>query len=457
MRRSLSVFLAISLVFAACTAAPPTASPTAPVQPTPVGPSPSTTPDAARPIPTPTSLIGQIVELRAELDRAPASAGEQYVSDVVEADLALALALYARFAQAEEGNLFFSPYSIATALSMTHVGARGQTAAQLAELLGMSTDDAAWHAARNTIELGLMGERPSPPSLQPIRLEPTNAIFGQRDFPFEQEYIDTLAVYYGAGMQLVDFVTQTEQARELINEWVSQRTNERIPQLLPQDSVDALTRFVLVNAIYFKANWIHQFHPEATTDRPFTLLDGSRITVPLMHGQMRTAYARGEGWQAVQLPYAGGASMIVIVPDDGRFAHIESGFDPAFLDIVRRGLGEALVDLRLPRWESSSTLDLVATLEALGVTDLFVPFVADLSGIAPVEDLYVSAALHQANVTVDEEGTEAAAATAIIGGVTGAPELSVTLIVDRPFLYLIQDDLTGEPLFVGRVLDPSAD
>jgi serpin B len=459
MHRTLVVFLAACLVVAACTAAPPASPPPSPAPgtPTPGVPEPSTTPGVAGPTPTPTSLIGMISELRAELDRAPAAAGEQHARDVAEADLALALALYARFADAEDGNLFFSPYSIATALSMAYAGARGQTAAQLAELLGVSIDDAAWHAARNAIELGLMDERPSPPSLQPIRLEPTNAIFGQHDFPFEQEYIDTLAVYYGAGMQLVDFVTQTEEARELINEWVSERTNERIPQLLPQDSIDDMTRFVLVNAIYFKANWIHQFEPDATRDGIFTLLDGSQVTVPLMHTNLRTGYARGTGWQAVSLPYAGGASMIVIVPDEGRYADVENGLDAAFVSALRNGLGDAIVDLGLPRWESSSTLDLAPALKALGVADLFVPFVADLTGIAPVEDLYVSAALHQANITVDEEGTEAAAATAIIGGITSAPELFVTLHIDRPFIYLIQDELSGAPLFVGRVLDPSAD
>jgi serpin B len=340
---------------------------------------------------------------------------------------------------------------------MAYAGARAETADQLAAALGVATDDVAWHAARNAIELGLLADRPTPPSLQPIKLEPTNAIFGQHGFPFEQDYIDTLAVYYGAGMQLVDFERETEAARQLINEWVSERTNERIPQLLPDDALDELTRFVLVNAIYFKANWIHQFEPEATRDGAFRLLDGSQVTVPLMHNSMRTGYARGSGWQAVRLPYAGAASMIVIVPDEGQFTGIERGLDAAFVRSLQAGLGDAIVDLKLPRWESSSTLDLAPALEALGVADLFVPFVADLTGIAPVEDLYVSAALHQANITVDEEGTEAAAATAIIGGITSAPELYVNLHIDRPFIYLIQDDLSGEPLFVGRVLDPSAE
>jgi serpin B len=175
----------------------------------------------------------------------------------------------------------------------------------------------------------------------------------------------------------------------------------------------------------------------------------------MMHTLLATGYATGDGWRAVRLPYFG-ASMLVIVPDDGRFEEVEQALDAGFLAELERAMADTDVDLGLPRWESDSSIGLAETLRAMGIVDAFDPQVADLSGIAPVDDLHVSDVIHQANVTVDEEGTEAAAATAVVIGVTGAPpELPrVTLTVDRPFLYLIQDDATSEILFIGRLLSP---
>jgi len=449
MNRFSATSLAALLVALACTSVAP-AVPSASPQPAP------TDQPTASAVPEPAAIR----EVRAELERAPlGSASADAIAAVIGADAELAFGLYREFVATESGNLFFSPYSISTALSMTWAGARGDTAAELAAALGVDIDAADWHAGRNAIELQLAGERRTIEDFQPIELEPTNTTFGQVGYPFIEEYLDTLAAYYGAGTNTVDFITQPEPARQEINEWVSERTRERIEELLPKDAIDNLTRLVLVNAIYFKANWINQFVPESTRDGDFMLIDGARVTVPMMHGAPSTDYAAGDGWRAVRLLYAGDASMLIIVPDEGRFTDVEEGLDADFVERVREELSNYQVDLSLPRWESASEIDLQPALTQLGVIDLFDSDEADLDGIAqPADnDLYVSAALHQANITVDEEGTDAAAATAVVVGITSGPPESVTLDIDRPFIYLISDDLTGEILFVGRVLDPSGD
>jgi serpin B len=236
---------------------------------------------------------------------------------------------------------------------------------------------------------------------------------------------------------------------------VAEKTRDRIEELLGPGTINALTRAVLVNAIYFKGSWATAFDPEATRTRPFHLLDGSRRDVEMMHGLWETTYAKGDGWQAVRLPYFG-ASMLVVVPDSGNFASVESGLTADFLADVDRRMKLHDVDLGLPRWESASSIGLRDILRRMGMTDAFDPNLSDLTGVAPIDDLYVSDVIHQANVTVDEEGTEAAAATAVIMRVTSAAPVlpRVTLTVDRPFLYLIQDDATGEILFMGRLLTP---
>ncbi|HUG47651.1 MAG TPA: serpin family protein [Candidatus Limnocylindria bacterium] len=461
MRRLLTFAFVALLAGSACAAAPPaTPQPTAtPLSSTPPQAPATQPPASAGPSPpsspSPSGLAGLLQEIRAERERAPLGAVDPAsLASVAAADATLGFELY-RLLAGDGGNLFLSPYSISTALSMTYAGARAETELELARLLSVP-DDIDWHAARNELELRLIAERRAPEGMTPLTLEPTNAVFGQQGFPFEVAYLDTLAAYYGGGMQLVDFIGQTEGSRAAVNEWVSQRTRERIRELLPPGSVTPLTRFVLLNAIYFKANWLNEFDPSRTAERAFHLLDGSVAQVPTMQGGLRTGYGSGDGWQAVSLPYAGQASMLVIVPDMGGFAGVEARLDYELLDSVRASLGDTIVNLELPRWESSSTIDLQPLLVELGVTTLFVPGEADLSGIAPPDDLHVTDALHQANITVDEEGTEAAAATAIVGGVTSAPPREVSLKVDRPFIYLIQDDLTGEILFMGRVLDPSA-
>lgn len=413
-----------------------------------------TSPTSVQPPSSPIGQAGEIVEARSDVARSsPDASSSEQLAELVGADRAFAFDLYQALAAQESGNIFTSPYSISTALFMVLAGARGQTAEELADALGIPSDDPAWHLARNRLDMELAAladhQLPGNPDAVPLTIELTNAIFGQAGYPFKSDYLDTLAANYGAGMHAVDFAAQTEAARLAINEWVAERTKERIEELLAPGVIDDKTRAVLVNAIYFKANWLLQFDTQDTAAAPFHLLDGSRVEVSTMHQSMKWQYASGEGWAAVELPYVGNASMLVIVPDEGRFAEIEASLDDERLQEITDGLSEHMVDLRLPRWESESDLDLIPALQSLGVELLF--GAADLTGIADT-GLFVSFVRHAANITVDEMGTEAAAATAVGLAESAAPP--ATLTVDRPFMYLIRDRANGEILFLGRLLEP---
>ena len=448
--RALAVIAVILAVGCTPASAPGTSLPTN--QPT-EAPSPSRAPQTS----TPGAVAAQIAESRSQVARNGATAASPaQLAQMVGGDRALAFDLYHYFVETEGGNLFISPYSISTAMSMVLAGARGQTADELAAALGVGQMGSDWHLARNALELELAAladyEPPGDGVAVPLTLEPTNAIFGQAGYPFKQDFLDILAANYGAGMNAVDFMTQTEAARVAINAWVAERTRDRIEELLPDGSIDSLTRAVLVNAIYFKANWMDQFDPDATETAPFHLLDGSTVDVQMMHGG-GARYGTGDGWQAAELFYYGGPSMLLIVPDEGRFAEVEGLLDADYLAALDGELGSYQLDLRLPRWETDATLDVIPALKSLGVDLLFDPIEADLSGIADLEQLYVSGVIHQANITVDEQGTEAAAATAAVVSATSAPPLA-SLTVDRPFIYVIRGGQAGEMLFMGRVLEP---
>lgn len=399
---------------------------------------------------------GEVVEVRADVERAtPDATG---VPALVDGDTEFALDLYRELvADDPEANLFLSPYSISVALAMTLAGAEGETASQMATML-RSTDDEAWHAARNALDQELLRERDVIPGLDPLQLTIANSIWGQAGYPFRDDFVDLLARDYGAGLRTVDFIEEPDAARVAINDWVEAATEERIVDLLAEGTIDELTRLVLVNAIYFKANWINQFDPERTIDRPFRTAAGPEVTVPTMSGSVRTNYADGDDWAAASLPYAGEASMLLIAPTDGDLAGLAAGLDADLLDEIRSSLSDHMVDLRMPRFEMSTQVSLPDVLERLGMVDAFIPpgpdSGADLTGMTDVRELFVSDVVHQADITVDEEGTEAAAATAIMVGIASAPP-PATLHLDRPFILVIQDDRTGAILFIGQVADPS--
>ncbi|NLF78047.1 MAG: serpin family protein, partial [Chloroflexi bacterium] len=254
-----------------------------------------------------------------------------------------------------------------------------------------------------------------------------------------------------------------DEAREAINAWIEDETEDKIQDMLGPGSVTTDTRMVLVNAIYFNGSWLNSFEESATQDDTFTLLDGSTVTVPMMAQQESLAYLQGDGFQAVELPYFGGdVAMLIVLPGEGQFEAVQSALDQQQFDAIRQSLAFQTVQLAMPRFEFETSLDLSASLEALGMVDVFDPDLADLTGMfdpASVDqNLFVSAALHKAYIGVDEAGTEAAAATAIIVGVMSAPvEVEpIVLRLDRPFIYTIYDRQTGSILFLGQVMNPAS-
>jgi serpin B len=267
-------------------------------------------------------------------------------------------------------------------------------------------------------------------------------------FPFERPFLDTLAVDYGAGVRLLDFATDPRRARTRINDWVAEATEQRVEELLPENSIDTHTRLVLANAIYFQARWSLPFDRADTTRAVFHLLGGGTASVPTMHGVLTGGATSGDGWTAVALPYLGSVTMGLLVPDKGRFAEIEGGFDAAFFERVLAGLATARITVALPRFSFHSAYDLVPVMRALGMNDA-----TDFSAMSRAAPLVLAGIFHQSFVSVDEVGTEAAAATGMVAGATSLPP-PVTLTVDRPFLFWIRDLPTGAVLFAGRVTDP---
>lgn len=377
------------------------------------------------------------------------------IQSLVDNNNTFAFDLY-RSLQAQDGNLIYSPYSISLALAMTYAGARGDTESQMAQVLHFLSQDQL-HPAFNALDLQL-AERGKAPSEEetPLQLNIANAVWAEQTYPFLQSFLDTIALNYGAGIRLADFINQYEAARQEINAWVSDQTEGRIKDFVPEGALDPDTRMALVNAIYFKGDWLRPFDAESTQDAPFHLLDGSEITVPMMNQDAFIPYATGDGWQTIELAYEGEtAAMDIIVPDEGRFEEIESSLDYEAVSSILSSLQPTSVTLGLPKFTFESEFALSDQLKALGMTDAFDPDRADFSGMTDRKDLYVTEALHKAFVAVDEKGTEAAAATAVIVGVTSAPAFDVTLTIDRPFIFLIRDIPTGQILFVGRVLKPA--
>jgi serpin B len=355
-----------------------------------------------------------------------------------------------------EGNLFYSPLSVSMALAMTYAGARGETARQMQDTLHFTLGQQELHPAYNALdqELASREELPYPDEGDGFRLRIANALWGQVGFSFQTEFLDLLATNYGAGLRLLDFSSAPEDSRLVINDWVERQTVGRVEDLLPFGSITRLTRLVLTNAIYFKAAWSVPFDEEYTADGGFTLLDGTAVTVPLMHQSQTLLYAAGSGYEAVELPYQGAqVSMLIVVPQGGEFDSFEADLTAGSIEPILGELDARVVTLAMPRFTFTATLDLKQELSALGMASAFGPQ-ADFTGMHAAGELMITDVFHKAFVAVDEAGTEAAAATAVVVGETAVPE-QVSLTINRPFIFLIRDIPTGAILFVGRVLDPT--
>jgi serpin B len=380
------------------------------------------------------------------------------LGELVSGNSAFTFALYRQISSGNE-NLFYSPYSISIALAMTYAGAQGQTAGQMAEALHFTLPEARLHPSFNQLALEL-DSRSKVEWLEPdqaFQLSVANSLWGQSGFHFEKAFLDVLAQNYAAGMRLVDYRKDAEAARLAINDWVSQSTKEKIKDIIPKGALDTLTRLVLANAVYFKAAWAHPFQPGATQPGAFHLLNGTSVDVPMMREKTGLHCMQGDGYRAVELPYADGQlSMLILLPDDGRFGDVESRLDTGLLDATAAALqyGEGI--LTMPKFKFEWSSELVDGLKALGMGDAFDPEQADFSGMDGARDLYISDVLHKAYVSVDEQGTEAAAATVSIVGAASLPTHETEFQIDRPFFFLIRDNPTGTILFVGRVMNPAA-
>jgi serpin B len=397
-------------------------------------------------------------------------------------------------------NAVFSPTSIALALAMARAGAKGETASQMDAVLHTSGwDDLG--PGLNAVERALTSrnamwqdEYHDPPTRE-LALRIANAAFAQGDWAIERSYLERIGATFGAGVRLVDYIADYEAARKTINAWVSDQTKKRIPELIPEGMLDDLTRLVLVNAIYLKAGWENEFSKDATEPKPFTRLDGSLVKVPTMQqfGGQTIPYARGNGWQATELRYRGRdwstpLAMTLILPDDlpafeSKLTASQLGRITATLESERERLGVITpgtsgemcdmgtwpyqVEVFLPRFSAGTQATLADVLKSLGMPVAFTGGVADFTAIhvpkTDAEQLFIGTVIHQANIDVDEKGTEAAAATAIImqatgGGCVGtepSPRKTITLRLDHPFLFVLRDVETGAVLFMGRVVDPS--
>jgi len=385
---------------------------------------------------------------------------------VAQGNNAFAIELY-RQLQDGEGNLFFSPYSISTALALTYAGARGRTQEQMAEVLCFPT------SVDGLRKLGTAGEPLTPEQFAQAfgriikdlnarggqgkyELRVANALWGQKDYEFLKPFVWLVEKQYGGKLQSVDFIAATEKAGQTINSWVEKQTNDKIRDLISQGMLDAMTRLVLTNAVYFKGHWASQFEEDRTRDEPFLLLTGGKMQVPMMNQKAEFGYAETEALQMLEMPYVGEElSMLILLPKKTNgLGQLEKDLSA---EAINRWLAEARkrdVIVTIPKFKMTDKFSMERVLRAMGMADAFSQ-AADFSGMTGRRDLFISAVVHQAYVDVNEEGTEAAAATGVVMKLTSAmPDRIPVFRADHPFVFLIRDEASGSILFLGRVVNP---
>jgi serpin B len=363
-------------------------------------------------------------------------------------DAAFGFALQRHLAGPDE-NLVWSPYSVTHAFALAYAGARGETREQLAGALRFPQDGDGLHPVLNALDRAIESR-----AGKGVTIDTANSAWGQVAFPWEREYLETLARHHGAGMRTVDFVRDRDGAAKALDDWVREETRGKIKDLFAPGDFNELTRLVLANAAYLKAKWLIPFDPEATADAPFHA-PGGTADVPTMQDDREMPFAEDDGWEAVELPYEGDRlAMVVILPQPGGLEDVERRLADGLLEELRGGLAPEQIDLALPRFRVETKADLVPPFKQLGVRDAFDEDKADLSGMTAKERLFVAKARQKAFIAVDEHGTEAAAVTGLIVEALSAKPPPRPFIVDRPFLFLIHDRTTGAVLFSGRVTDP---
>ena len=385
---------------------------------------------------------------------------------VVTGNTAFAVDLYARL-MAREGNVFFSPYSISTALAMTCAGARGETETQMARILHFDLPQDKLHPAFAMLEADLNAVQKK----GKVQLAVANSLWPQKKHPFLPDYLQLLRQDYGTSITALDYKEATEASRRTINAWVETNTNRKITDLIQPKMLNPLTRLVLVDAVYFKGDWRTQFDPDGTVSRPFHVTTDKTVPCQLMTRTGNYAYAETPDLQVLELPYAGDdVSMIVLLPKklDGLGA-LEARLTSANLAEWTKGLSQPNdrrtdedyeeIAVSLPKFKLTCDFSLANTLKAMGITEAFkepdASRGADFSGMDGRHWLYINAVEHKAFVEVNEQGTEAAAATAVfLGKATGMPQPIPVFRADHPFVFLIRANHTGSILFMGRVMSP---
>ena len=366
-------------------------------------------------------------------------------------DTAFAVALFqpAVTTAGANQNVILSPYSVSATLTMVDVGAAGATDSQIQTVLQLPGNGTAIAPAYARLACEDEGDGTS----NGDDLSIANSIWGQQGTEFSSSFLSVLSGGYDAPLQQVDFESDPDGATSTINGWVSGKTDGEIPSLLQPGDVDPSTRLVLVNAVYFKGAWATAFDPNNTAPRPFTLADRTQVSVPTMDASVTLATGSVQGATAYELAYKGGALAMDFIVPTGSLSSFEAGLTSASLAATVAALGppRGNVELQLPKFSFTTNLGLVPILQGLGITDLFDPSKANLSGMDGSTDLYVKTVVQQAIIEVDETGTVAAAATA--AGVTDSAYIPPTTI-DRPFLFLIRDTKNGSILFMGQVMDP---
>lgn len=401
--------------------------------------------------------------LRSDRDRSAPAVGAADLGELVRGNNAFAFDLY-RTLSSGEGNFFYSPFSISQALAMTSAGARGETLRQMEATLHHRLPQSSLHSAFNVLDrtLASRGQEPggAPSDAgeggQYFRLNIANAVWGQGGYHFLPDFLDLLAEHYGAGMMAVDFMGAPDESRVRINDWVAEETEGKVKDLLAPGVIKNTTRLVLTNAIYFNASWLWQFNPGDTEVRPFHLAGGDAVGVPMMTETSKDfyGYARGDGYQAIDVPYSWGEmSMTILLPDEGTLEEFEGSLDSEMLNRIIDDIEIDYITLTMPLFEFESQFSLGDTLAEMGMPDAFGGG-ADFSGMTGSRDLWISEVVHKAFVSVDEEGTEAAAATAVAVPLSGPSKEPIEVTVDRPFIFLIRDIGTGTVLFLGRVSNP---
>jgi serpin B len=372
-------------------------------------------------------------------------------AELVTGNNAFAFDLHQQLAQKSKGNLFYSPISISTALAMTYAGAGGETAKQMAQALHFSLPPDQLHAQFGKLLAQLNDNQGGK---RPYQMAVANRLWGQQGLALKQPFRDITSKHYGAGLELLDFVSQPEQSRQTINSWVEDQTNKKIVDLLPPGSITPDTRLVLTNAIYFKGNWVRQFNPQMTQEADFKVSAEKKVKAKLMYQKDQFKYYEDPSVQVLEMPYKGGdvAFMVVLPKRIDGLAEVEAKLDATKLAEYVKGLRDQRVIVNLPKFTMTASYQLNEPMSNLGMKDAFT-LAANFSGIADAK-LKISQIVHKAFVAVDETGTEAAAATGIKVEATSVQVLP-TFRADHPFLFFIRDVRSGNILFVGRVVEPT--